>query len=110
MPSRLTALKPVKVNVTEYVPGRRSTILYCPVPSVTTDRVFSIRAGLDASTVTPGRTAPDASFTMPAIDPWAYATDGIVMIDPSTKRIRNHARISPPSSLFFAQVGKRRPL
>ena len=27
MPSRLTLLKPVSVNVTAYVPGRRSTIL-----------------------------------------------------------------------------------
>jgi hypothetical protein len=34
---------------------------YCPVPSVTAERVFSISAGLDASTVTPGSTAPDAS-------------------------------------------------
>src|SRR5262249_52258573 len=59
-PSRLTVLKPGSANVTVYVPGRRSTILYWPVPSVTTERVCSISAGLDASTVTPGRTAPDA--------------------------------------------------
>jgi hypothetical protein len=45
----------------------------CPLPSVTTDRVFSIKAGLDASTVTPGRTASDASFTTPAIVPSACA-------------------------------------
>ena len=30
MPCRLTVLKPVIVNVTVYVPGRRSTILYWP--------------------------------------------------------------------------------
>jgi hypothetical protein len=36
---------------------------YWPLPSVTTDRTFSISAGLDASTVTPGSTAPDASLT-----------------------------------------------
>src|SRR5204863_9513429 len=70
-PSRLTVLKPVKVNVSEYVPGRRSTIRYCPVLSVTTVRAFSISAGLDASTVTPGSTPPDGSLTVPAIVAWA---------------------------------------
>src|SRR5688572_1758670 len=51
-------------------------IRYCPDPSVTTDRTFSINAGLLASTVTPGSTAPDASRTTPAMLAWAYATDG----------------------------------
>src|SRR5438067_3910256 len=40
-------------------------MLYRPSPSVTTERTFSIRAGLAASTVTPGITAPDASRTTP---------------------------------------------
>ena len=44
---------------------------YCPEPSLTADRVFSISAGLEASTVTPGSTAPDVSRTKPAIDAWA---------------------------------------
>jgi hypothetical protein len=56
------------VNVTLYVPGRRSMIRYWPAPSVTAVRTFSINAGLDASTVTPGSTAPDESRTAPAID------------------------------------------
>ena len=34
---------------------------------MTADRTFSISAGLDASTVTPGSTAPDVSLTVPAI-------------------------------------------
>jgi hypothetical protein len=34
-------------------------------------RTFSINVGLAASTVTPGSTAPEASRTTPAIDPWA---------------------------------------
>src|SRR5881628_1816177 len=34
-----------------------------------TDRTFSMRAGLAASTVTPGSTAPEASRTTPAIAP-----------------------------------------
>ena len=57
----MTVVNPVSVNVIEYVPGRRFSIRYCPVPSVTAERVFSISAGLAASTVTPGRTAPDVS-------------------------------------------------
>ena len=40
---------------------------YCPDPSVTTDRTFSVSAVLAASTETPGSTAPDASFTVPEI-------------------------------------------
>src|SRR6476660_1640967 len=76
MPSRFTVLKPGSENVTEYVPGRRSTIRYWPVASLTTDRTFSIRAGLAASTVTPGNTPPDASLTTPVIAACAYAADG----------------------------------
>src|SRR5262245_25108473 len=52
---------------------------YCPLPSVITDRTFSVSTGLDASTDTPGRTAPDASFTTPAIVACAccaYSTAG----------------------------------
>src|SRR6188768_3919488 len=41
-----------------------------------TDRTFSIRAGLAASTVTPGRTAPDESRTTPASDACACAMAG----------------------------------
>src|SRR5262245_61328238 len=36
-----------------------------PRSSVTALRTFSMRTGLDASTVTPGSTAPDASVTTP---------------------------------------------
>src|SRR5262245_33142351 len=75
-PSRLNVENPLRVNVTTYVPGLRSTILYCPEPSVSTARVFSISTSLDASTVTPGSTAPDASFTTPAIALWADAMAG----------------------------------
>src|SRR5205823_4433689 len=46
--------------------GRRSTIVYRPSASVTTVRTFSIKAGLAASTVTPGSTPPDVSLTTPA--------------------------------------------
>src|SRR5438093_13596388 len=40
---------------------------YRPAPSVTADRTFSISAGLETSTVTPGSTAPDVSLTVPAM-------------------------------------------
>ena len=43
----------------------------------TTVRTFSISAGLAASTVTPGSTAPDVSRTDPAMEPsdWAIPDD-----------------------------------
>src|SRR5437773_2033382 len=65
IPSRFTVLKPGSVNVSAYVPARRSMMRYWPEPSVTAERVLSMSAGLDASTVTPGSTAPDASRTVP---------------------------------------------
>src|SRR6185436_9677084 len=51
-------------------------MLNCPWPLVTTERVRSIRTSLDASTVTPGSTAPDASRTTPAMALCALAADG----------------------------------
>src|SRR5678815_1132561 len=44
-----------------------------------TERTFSMSAGLEASTVTPGMTAPDVSRTTPAMFPgsaWAHAVAG----------------------------------
>src|SRR4051812_16003600 len=77
-PSRLTVLNPESENVTSYTPGRRSMMRYWPLPSVTTERVFSISAGLDTSTLTPGSTAPEESLTTPVTEPdrpWADAVD-----------------------------------
>src|SRR6266850_2303841 len=76
IPSRRTMLNPGNSNVTAYAPGRRSTMRYCPVASVTTDRTRSIRAGLAASTRTPGRTPPELSLTTPVIAACAEAVDG----------------------------------
>ncbi len=67
-PSRFSVENPDSENVTAYTPPRSCSILYWPAPSVTAERTFSISAGLEASTVTPGRTAPEASRTTPAID------------------------------------------
>src|SRR6187402_1442015 len=47
-----------------------------PLPSVIADFTFSIRASLAASTVTPGSTAPEVSFTTPVIALCARATVG----------------------------------
>ena len=43
---------------------------YCPVPSVAAERTRSMSASLAASTVTPGNTAPELSFTTPVTDAW----------------------------------------
>jgi hypothetical protein len=75
-PSRTTVVNPGSENVTVYVPGRKSTMRYNPASSVTVDRTFSIKAGLAASTVTPGITAPDESRTTPVSDAWAKAVAG----------------------------------
>ena len=61
------------LKVTLYIPGRKSMILYCPWLSVIAVRTRSISAGLLASTVTPGRTAPVVSRTTPAIAVWPCA-------------------------------------
>jgi hypothetical protein len=52
-PSRLTVENPDSENVTVYVPARKSTMRYWPLPSVVAVLTFSISAGLAASTVTP---------------------------------------------------------
>ena len=66
--------------------------------SVTTERTFSIRTGLAASTVTPGSTAPDASFTTPAMDACAYTTEGtrIPEQDHGEHAYESTHRLSPP--------------
>ena len=49
---------------------------YCPVPSVTAVRAFSMRAGLAASTSTPGTGAPEASLAEPLMAACANAGTG----------------------------------
>src|SRR6476646_1361839 len=80
---------------------------YAPLPSVTALRTFSISTGLDASTVTPGSTAPDESLTTPVTlappEPCASADMG--------RHRRSTAIVNPdaaarliaiPSNLSFA--------
>src|SRR6185436_8527319 len=73
--------------------GRRSTIRYWPVPSVTAERTFSISAGLEASTVTPGSTAPDVSRTRPVIEAWAMAIAGSKHSHTAATRREIHSRM-----------------
>src|SRR5262245_52313814 len=90
-------------------------IRYCPEPSVTTERVPSMSAGLEASTVTPGRTPPDPSLTTPVKAPCANAAagninanarlrsrillaNGIVALHSTLKLVREpHSRMRIPS-------------
>src|SRR5688572_21532331 len=67
---------------------------YCPEPSVTSVRIFSIRAGLAASTVTPGSTAPDVSLTVPVNEAWANANAGSRTTHASTHTTRADRRIT----------------
>src|SRR4029078_12818503 len=83
--------QPLRLNDTLYVPGGRLTMLNWPRPSVTTDRDFSIRTGLEVSTTTPGRTASDASFTAPAIEPSACACSAVGVPRSPSARMNNPA-------------------
>src|SRR5262245_14966203 len=95
--SRRNVVNPASENVTTYVPARRSTMRYCPAPSVTTDRLCSISDGLEASTVTPGRTAPDESRTTPVIDACcANAADGTRIADHNTMAASRLANLMMP--------------
>src|SRR5215467_9322410 len=95
--SRLTVLKPVSVNVTVYEPGSNSVSRYCPVLSVTALRDFSISAELAASTVTPGSTAPDESFTTPASVACANAEAGTAASQRKRQTTLFTADIYPPT-------------
>src|SRR5207237_2178133 len=89
-PSRFSERKPVRLKVTVYTPGRRSTTLYTPCASVTADRTPSMSTGLAASTVTPGSTPPEQSRTTPRMLLCADAATG------SSRNIDNAATHTSP--------------
>jgi hypothetical protein len=62
-------------------------MLYLPSLPVTTDFTRSINAGLAASTVTPGRTAPDESVTVPAMPLACCADTGDASAQAKTSQI-----------------------
>src|SRR5512138_2022784 len=82
-------------------------MLYRPSPSLMTLRTFSISAGLDASMVTPGSTAPDESFTSPAI-PLACCAQAVdassTIATAATSRPKQRLR-TIASSLRATQLG-----
>ncbi|MNC89461.1 hypothetical protein D3C83_54000 [compost metagenome] len=89
--------------MTVYVPGLRSTIRYWPVLPVTTDRTRSINAGLVASTVTPGSTAPDVSRAIPVMVACAHAAVGR-SINTQLSQIACSRRILSSHSVFYRPV------
>src|SRR4030095_493320 len=77
---------------------------YRPAPSEVVVRTFSISTGLAASTVTPGNTAPDESFTAPAIGACAHAVDCAGERPPTTKHTRTPPRICVFSDWLFTKL------
>src|ERR1044071_638903 len=69
---------------------------YWPESFVLTDRTFSMSAGLEASTLTPGSTAPDGSRTMPVIDACAYTSEGMMRKSPREAHAVFSRCIRPP--------------
>ena len=78
-------------------------ILNCPVPLVTAVRNPSINAGLDASTVTPGKTLPDESFTTPTIALCAKPLAATPKRQTSTKTTRITVR-APCEAIVLSPV------
>src|SRR3954462_5502317 len=79
---------------------------YRPFASVVTDRTFSISAGLLASTVTPGSTAPVVSFTTPANELCARAVAGSSR-HPNATANKNPIRLLNMPLLLSRQVRQR---
>src|SRR5436309_5142639 len=71
---------------------------YWPDPLVTTERVFSMSAGLDASTVTLGMTAPEESLTVPTIEAWACAMAGMTTTASRTRIAFTNLSIVAPKA------------
>src|SRR5687767_5674540 len=86
------------------MPGLRSRIAYWPELLVTAVRVFSISAGLDASTVTPGSSAPLVSRTVPAMELWAEAATGRAAVHVNAMRIS-----TTRERMFVSSVEARGP-
>src|SRR6185503_5705874 len=82
---------------------------YRPLPSVTAVRTFSVSAGLAASTVTPGNTAPVVSLTSPARMACAAATRGTAATSPNNRKHLTIVRIvtSGVGGLFVVPSQRR---
>src|SRR6188768_3021654 len=69
---------------------------YSPLVSLTAVLTFSISTSLDASTVTPGSTAPDVSLITPLIDDWACASPGARSKTAQTRNFHAFLRMCGP--------------
>src|SRR6476620_5319944 len=72
-------------------------------------RACSISAGLAASTVTPGSTAPLGSFTVPVIEAWANSSRGIKTNPARTKILVPSAFIAELLPGYFAPASANKP-
>src|SRR5262245_20410077 len=100
----LPSLKPASVAVTSYSPGRTEGKRKWPLPSEVAES--TPLPPLLASTVTPGRTAPDASFTTPSIVPrcsWARAGPANSVI--ASNAAKTPLRINPSSWCLLVEPG-----
>ena len=75
---------------------------YTPSAPVVAVLTFWMSTGLAASTVTPGNTAPDVSFTVPVMDApaWANAAQGSAITSAHAQRIAFSPLMDPPSGRF----------
>src|SRR5215470_14480323 len=99
-PSRTTVAKPASVKVILYVPGGRSGMRYWPDSSETPVRALVMSAGLDASIVTPGSTAPEVSRTVPArLCAVARLAPALRIATATSNRINSRFMSEPPQPL-----------
>src|SRR5262245_47716260 len=85
MSATFLGVNPESVAVTSYVPGGSDGNRYAPLASDVVDWTPTT-CGLRASTVAPGRTAPDTSFTTPSIDPFVSCARAPVATDSTSAR------------------------
>src|SRR5262245_63500934 len=90
------------------MPGRNDRMANWPEPLVVVERTFSISAGLSASTVTPGMTAPLSSRTVPVMEEVCAAAEmGRAAINPARQRTRNKTARITNLSFNKKQVQRR---
>src|SRR5688572_3211328 len=79
-----------------------------PAPSVTATRTFSMSAGLEASTVTPGSTAPELSRTLPVRVACANPATGNRITNERSPRALARSRMKCLSLEAASRVVRRR--
>src|SRR5882672_1604861 len=110
----LEGLKLARVAVISYAPGSTDGKRYEPLRSVVV--VSTPLPELWASTVTPGRTPPDVSFTTPSILPrcsWAAAADAVIRTAKRTAAVCTRMNplllVGGAKQTINGEPGQRRP-